>query len=72
MLFIISTTVLIRHLWQFKAVVFLHTCNSMEQRTLKNVNSCCKTNISFYSETSVGQNSNLYLNFVPFSNTSVN
>jgi hypothetical protein len=39
---------------------------------LKNVNNCWNTDISFYLETSSGQNSNLYLNVVHFFNTSVN
>jgi len=43
----------------------------MEQRTLKNVNNCFNTNISFYLETSGGQNSDLYLN-IHFFNTSLN
>ena len=44
----------------------------MEQHALKNVNNCWDTNISFYLETSGGQNSNLYLNVVHFLNTSAN
>jgi hypothetical protein len=44
----------------------------MEQHALKNVNNCCYNNISFYLETSGGQNSNPYLNSVHFFNTSVN
>jgi hypothetical protein len=43
----------------------------MEQHTLKNVNNCCNTNISFYLETSGGQSSNLYLNVINFFNASV-
>jgi hypothetical protein len=39
----------------------------MEQLTLKNVNVCLNTKISYYLETSGGQNSNLYLNIVHFS-----
>jgi hypothetical protein len=39
----------------------------MEQHALKNVNNYWNTNISFYLETSGGQNSNLYLNFTYFS-----
>ncbi len=42
----------------------------MEQRALKNVKSCLNTKISFYMETSGGQNFNLYLNVVHFINTS--
>jgi hypothetical protein len=38
----------------------------------KNVNNCWNTNISFYFETSGGQNSNLYLNVAYFLSTSVN
>ena len=45
---------------------------SMEQRTLKNVSNCLKTNIYSYLETSSGQSSNLYINVVHFFNTSVN
>jgi hypothetical protein len=44
----------------------------MEQHALKNVNNCLNTNIYSYLETSGGQSSNLYLNFVHFFNTSVN
>ncbi len=44
----------------------------MEQQTLKNVNNCLNMNIYSYLETSGGQSSNLYLNVVHFSNTSVN
>jgi len=40
----------------------------MEQHALKNVNSCWNTKISFYLETSGGQNYNLYLNVVHFFN----
>jgi len=46
--------------------------NRIEQRTLKNVNSCLNTNIYSYLETSGGQSSNLYLNVVHFFNTCVN
>jgi hypothetical protein len=38
----------------------------MEQYALKNVNNCLNTNISFYLETSGGQNSNLHLIIVHF------
>ncbi len=44
----------------------------MERRALKKVNSCWNIEISFYSETSGGQNSKLYLNFAHFFNNSVN
>jgi len=44
----------------------------MEQHALKNVNSCWNNKITFYFETSGGQNSNLYLNVVHLFNTSVN
>jgi hypothetical protein len=37
-----------------------------EQHTLKNVNNCENTKITFYLETFGGQNSNLYLNVVHF------
>jgi hypothetical protein len=63
MLYIFSTPVLIRHLWQLK---------TMEQRAFKNVSNCLFTNIYSYLEISRGQNSNLYLNDVHFFNTSVN
>jgi len=43
----------------------------MEQHALKNVNNCLNTNIYPYLETSGGQNSNAYLNVVPFFNTRV-
>ncbi len=39
----------------------------MEQHALKNVNNCLNTNIYSYLETSGGQISNPYLNFVLFS-----
>jgi hypothetical protein len=39
----------------------------VKQHTLKNVNSYWNTNISFYLETSGGQNSNLYINVFHFS-----
>ncbi len=45
---------------------------AMEQCNLNNVNSCWNTKISFYLETSDGQNSNLHLNVVHFFNASVN
>jgi hypothetical protein len=45
---------------------------TMEQRTLKNVNNCLNTNIYYYLETTGGQSFNLYLNVVHFFNTSVN
>ncbi len=38
----------------------------------KNVNNCSSTDISFYLQTSGGQNSNLYLNAIHFFNASVN
>ncbi len=44
----------------------------MEHRALKNVNSCLKTNIYSYIETSGGQSFNLYLNVLHCFNTSVN
>ncbi len=45
----------------------------MEQHTFKNVNCCWNTKITFYLETSGGQNNNnLYLKVVHFFNTSVN
>jgi hypothetical protein len=45
---------------------------SMEQRTLKNVSNCLKTNIYSYLETSGGQSSYLFLFVAHFFNTSVN
>ncbi len=45
--------------------------DSMEQRTLKNVNNYLKTNIYSYLETSGGQSSNLYLNVAHFFNARV-
>ncbi len=45
---------------------------SMEQHTLRNVSNYLKTNIYSYLETSVGQNSNLYLKVVHFLNISDN
>ncbi len=44
----------------------------MEEHALKNVNNFLITNIYSYLEKSGGQNSNLYLNVVPFFNTGVN
>jgi hypothetical protein len=44
----------------------------MEQRALKNVNNCLKTNIYSYLETSGGKNNNPYLNVIHFFNTSLN
>jgi len=38
----------------------------------ENANNCLKTNTYSYLETSGGQSSNLYFNFVNFFNTSVN
>ncbi len=38
----------------------------MEQHALKNVNNCWNANISFYFETSGGQNSYLHRNAVHF------
>jgi hypothetical protein len=49
-----------------------HLKTEMEQRALKNVNNCYKTNITFYLETSGGQSHNLYLNVAHIFNTSVN
>jgi hypothetical protein len=43
----------------------------MEEHALENVNNCWNTNVSFYLETSDGQNSNLYLNVIHFFTTSV-
>ncbi len=60
-----------RHFWQ------LHKCNFnspflMEHHVFENVNNCWNTDISFYLETSGGQNSNPYLKVVHFFNDSVN
>jgi hypothetical protein len=46
--------------------------SSIEQRALKSVQNCWNANMSFYLETSGGQNFNLYLDVVHFFNTSVN
>jgi len=43
----------------------------MEQHALKNVSNCLNTNIYSYLDISGGQSSNLYLDVVHFSNTSV-
>jgi hypothetical protein len=43
----------------------------MEQHAFENVNNCFNTNIYSYTETSGVQSSDLYLNVVPFFNTSV-
>ena len=43
-----------------------NVCFTMEQHTFKNVNSCWNTKIVFYSETSGGKNSILYLNVIIF------
>ncbi len=40
--------------------------DTMEQRTLKNVNNCVNINIYSYLKTSGGQSSNLYLDFCSF------
>ncbi len=45
---------------------------TMEHHTIKNVSNCWNTNISFYLETYVSQNSDLYLNVFHFFNTSLN
>ncbi len=44
----------------------------MEQHAFKYENSCWNTKITFYLETSGGENSILYLNGVHFFNISVN
>jgi hypothetical protein len=44
----------------------------MEQRPLKNVNSCLNTNIYSYLETSASKSYSLYLNVAHFFNASVN
>jgi len=44
----------------------------MEQFGVENVNNYLNSNIYSYLETSGGQISNLYLNVVPFFNTTVN
>jgi hypothetical protein len=44
----------------------------MEQHALKNVSGSLNANIYSYLETSGSQSSNLYLNVVPFFNTSIN
>ncbi len=45
--------------------------HTMEQHTLKNVNSCWNTQITFYLETYGGQNNNPLLNVIHFFNTRV-
>jgi hypothetical protein len=45
---------------------------AMEQRAFKNINNCLNTNIYSYSETSGGQNSDLYLNVIHFFDASIN
>jgi hypothetical protein len=45
---------------------------TMEQRALKNANTCLNINIYSYLETFGGQSSNQNLNVVHFFNTSVN
>jgi hypothetical protein len=49
-----------------------NTAAPMEQHAFKNVNNFWNTNISFYLETSGGQNSNQCLNVVQFFNDIVN
>ncbi len=49
-----------------------HTLQHNGTARSKNVNNCLNTNISFYLETSGGQNSNLYLNVALIFNISVN
>jgi hypothetical protein len=46
--------------------------DTMEQRTLRNVNNCLYTNVYSYLETSGGISYNPYLNVVHFFNTRVN
>ncbi len=72
--------------FNYNCLIFVHKCCPlwgsytgvlcesvpMEQHALKNVNNCLINNIYSYLETSGGQSSNLYLNAVPFFNTSVN
>ncbi len=54
------------------SIMKIKQVTTMKQRALKNVNSSRDTKITFYLETSGGQNSNLHLNIVYFFNTSVN
>ncbi len=54
------------------SIMKIKQVTTMEQRALKNENSCRNTKITFYLETSGGQNSNLHLNVVYFFNTSIN
>jgi len=49
-----------------KRLIISSTIQTMEQRTLKNINNCLNTNIYSYVETSGGQSYFLYLNFVHF------
>ncbi len=55
-----------RWVWKTHNSMSLSIYVSREQRALKNINSCWKTKITFYLETSGGQSSNLYLNVVHF------
>ncbi len=54
------SSLLIRHLWQLKTVVFLHWCLVL---------ACLNINIYSQLETSGGQSSHLYLNVVHFSSS---
>ncbi len=56
--------------WVLLNAVFI--LDLIEQRALKNVNNCLKTNIYSYLDESEGQSHNLYLNAVHIFNTSLN
>jgi hypothetical protein len=62
----------LRKLFSCVGVLILIMTDSIEQHVLKNVNYCWNTNISFYLETSGGQNPGLYLICVHFFNVSFN
>ncbi len=72
----ILSSLALQDIWDKQLILSSAICtpwgNLMEQRTLKNVNNFLTANIYSSSETSGGQNCNLYLNVVHFFNTSVN
>jgi len=67
LIMIFSTTtfsIMTQSFMTFRLTFRIVTFSTMEQHTLKNVNSCWNTKYYFYLETSGGQNSNIYLNIV--------
>ena len=52
--------------------MLLQSGSVMEQPDFKNVNNCLNTNIYSYLKTSRDKSYKMYLNVVPFFNTSVN